>query len=153
MFGIDEEVDPALTANHLGDLIVSALGVRGDAQALARDRGVTAARQRAALDGIAKRAGDKELDPACIAEALGVSVRYLHRLLEPTGRSFSEHLLQSRLDRAAGMLRDPRCSHLQIATIASEAGFSNISHFNRAFRHAFGDTPNGVRVRARRAAM
>jgi AraC-like DNA-binding protein len=153
LFGIDEDVDPILTANHLGDLIVSAAGVCGDAQALARERGVTAARQGAVLDGIAKRAGEKSLDPACIAAGLGVSVRYLHRLLEPTGRSFSEHLLQSRLDRAAGMLRDPGRSHLQIATIASEAGFSNISHFNRAFRHAFGDTPNGVRVRARRAAI
>ena len=47
------------------------------------------------------------LDPAAFAARMGLSVRYLHRLLEPTGRSFAEHLLAKRLERAAGMLRDP----------------------------------------------
>jgi transcriptional regulator GlxA family with amidase domain len=77
-------------------------------------------------------------------------VRYLHRLLEPTGRSFSEHLLAHRLERAAAMLRDPRFSRVKISDVAEKAGFSSISNFNRSFRHAFGDTPFGMRVRARR---
>jgi AraC-like DNA-binding protein len=29
-----------------------------------------------------------------------------------------------------------------------EAGFSDISHFNRLFRARFGDTPGGVRAQA-----
>jgi transcriptional regulator GlxA family with amidase domain len=80
-----------------------------------------------------------------------MSVRYLHRLLEPTGRSFAGHLLAQRLDHAAAMLRDPACAPLTIGAIAARAGFADISHFNRSFRRAFGDTPFGVRVRAARA--
>jgi transcriptional regulator GlxA family with amidase domain len=33
--------------------------------------------------------------------------------------------------------------------IGIEAGFSDISHFNRLFRWRFGDTPKGVRAHAR----
>ena len=88
--------------------------------------------------------------PASFAARLGVSVRYLHRLLEPTGRSFSEHLIGCRLDRAAAMLRDPAC-RLKIGDIACQAGFSDISHFNRSFRRTFGDTPFGMRVRSTRS--
>jgi transcriptional regulator GlxA family with amidase domain len=79
-----------------------------------------------------------------------MSVRYVHRLLEPTGRSFADHLLSHRLRLAANMLRDPRFAHLKIAMVATDAGFSDISHFNRTFLRAFGDTPYGVRVRSAR---
>jgi transcriptional regulator GlxA family with amidase domain len=48
------------------------------------------------------------------------------------------------------MLRDPHFTHLKIAAVATDAGFSDISHFNRTFLRAFGDTPYGVRVRAAR---
>ena len=81
-----------------------------------------------------------------------MSPRYLHRLLEPTGRSFAQHLLQSRLDRAAAILRNPDCARFNIGEIAVQAGFSDISHFNRSFRRTFGDTPYDVRVRAARAS-
>ena len=153
LFALDQDCDPVLAATHLGDLVVSALGVRGEVQMLARERGVTAARQHAILDHIAKHAGDAGLDPAHAAQRLGMSVRYLHRLLEPTGRSFAEHLLNRRLERTAGMLCEPGFADLRIAEIAAKAGFADISHFNRSFRRAFGDTPYGMRVRtARRAA-
>jgi len=150
LFTLDQGYDRALAAMHIGDLVASALGVTGEAQAMVRDRGVGAARQCAVLDHIAKHAAEPELDPARVAQRLGLSVRYLHRLLEPTGRSFSEHLLGQRLERAAAMLRDPRFARVKIATIAAQAGFADISHFNRSFRHAFGDTPLGMRVRTAR---
>jgi AraC-like DNA-binding protein len=150
LFSLEQEYDATLASTHIGDLVLSMLGVRGDVQALVRERGVMAARQHAALDSIAKHSAEPGLDPARVAQQLGVSVRYLHRLLEPTGRSFSEHLLEARLDRAAEMLRDPNRAHLRIAEIAAKAGFADISHFNRSFRRAFGDTPYGMRVRTAR---
>jgi AraC-like DNA-binding protein len=150
LFSLGQDCDLTLAALHIRDLALYALGVRGDTQALVRERGVHAARQSAVLGAIAARAGEPGLDPAGVAAQLGLSVRYLHRLLEPTGRSFAQHLLERRLERAATMLRDPGCGHFRIAEIASSAGFSDISHFNRSFRHAFGDTPYGMRVRAAR---
>jgi AraC-like DNA-binding protein len=151
LFSLECDYDLALAALHIRDLALHALGVRGDTQALVRERGVRAARQSAVLDAIVTRASEPDLDPATVAAQLGMSPRYLHRLLEPTGRSFAQHLLQCRLDRAAAILRNPDCARFKIGEIAAQAGFSDISHFNRSFRRKFGDTPYGVRVRAARA--
>lgn len=152
LFALEKDCDLTLATLHVRDLVLYALGVRGDAQALVRERGVQAARQSAVVDAIALRAGEPDLDPASVAARLGMSLRYLHKLLEPTGRSFAQHLLRQRLDRAVEMLRHQECAHLKIAEVAARSGFRDISHFNRSFRHAFGDTPYGVRVRAARAS-
>ena len=77
-----------------------------------------------------------------------MSVRYLHRMLEPTGRTFSEHLLAFRLAHAEAMLRDRSLSRLRIGQIAAGSGFSDISHFNRSFRQAFSETPREFRARS-----
>jgi AraC-like DNA-binding protein len=134
-----------------GNFPSSAPGVPGDVQAPAWQRGVRTARQSLVLDAIRRRAGEQGLDPAGVAKHLGMSVRYLHQLLESTGRTFSQHLIEQRLERARAELCKPDCG-LKIADIAFACGFSDISHFNRRFRHAFGDTPYGVRVRAARAS-
>src|SRR5712691_6345074 len=102
------------------------------------------------LDAIAQSAGDPDLAPAQVAGALGMSVRYLHRLLEDSGRTFSEHLLERRLDRAHRLLRDPRLAYRKISEIALEAGFADLSHFNRSFRRRFGETPSQARAMAAR---
>jgi AraC-like DNA-binding protein len=39
----------------------------------------------------------------------------------------------------------------RICDIALQAGFSDISHFNRLFRARFGDTPKDARARAHNA--
>ena len=150
LFSLQQEWDLALVTLHIRDLALSALGVRGEVQALVRERGVQAARQAAALAAIHARACEPGLDAEFIAGQVGLSVRYLHRLLESTGRTFAEHLLDRRLEVAVAMLRDSGSAHLKISEIASRAGFSDISHFNRSFRRRFGDTPHGVRVRAAR---
>lgn len=146
LFALGQACEPAMAARHIGDLALNALGVSSDGQAVVRDRGVRAARLRTVLARLAADAAEPQLDPTSFAARLGFSARYLHRLLEPTGRSFSEHLIGCRLDRAAIMLRDPTC-RLKIADIARKAGFSDISHFNRSFRRTFGDTPFGLRTR------
>jgi AraC-like DNA-binding protein len=102
------------------------------------------------LERLAREATEPGLDPVRFAERMGLSVRYLHRLLEPTGQSFSEHLLTFRLRHAAEMLRDPGSATLRITDIAARSGFSDLSHFSRSFRKAHGDTPHGWRVRAAR---
>ena len=153
LFSVERDCDLALATLHISDLALYALGVRGETQAMVRERGVQAARQSAVLATIAARAAEAGLCAAEVAGQAGISERYLHRLLEPTGRSFAQHLLAHRLERAANLLREPGCSHLRVAEIAARAGFADISHFNRGFRRHFGDTPHGVRVRARQKAQ
>ena len=77
-----------------------------------RERGVNAARQSAVLAAIDRRANEPGLDPARVAANLGMSVRYLHKLLEPTGRSFAQHLI----DTPAGVTRLP-CYAIRAACI------------------------------------
>lgn len=150
LFGLGEIAEPELAGVHVADLVASALGARKEAQGLIEERSVRAARLRAVLDEITRRAGEPLLDPARVAETLGVSVRYLHRLLEDSGKTFSEHVLERRLDRAHRLLRDPRLAHLKISEVALESGFSDLSHFNRSMRRRFGETPSAVRAAARR---
>lgn len=150
LFALEEIDEPALAGVHIADLVASVIGARCEAQALIDERGVRAARLRAVLDAIAGHAGDIELDPAGLAERLGLSVRYLHLLLEDTGKTFSEHLLERRLERAHRLLRDPRLGNSKISSISQQAGFADLSHFNRSFRRRFGETPSAARAAASR---
>lgn len=58
------------------------------------------------------------------------------------GRSPGEYLRECRLERAAALLRDRKRPLLDIA---ATAGFSDQSHFSRAFRQHFGCTPTDYR--------
>src|SRR5215211_1254719 len=72
------------------------------------------------------------------AAHLGVTPRYVHMLFATEAASFSEFVLAQRLVRAHQMLTDPRCIGRPISAIAFDAGFSDLSHFNRTFRRRFG---------------
>jgi AraC-like DNA-binding protein len=133
---------------HLVDLIILALGGEGEAGNLARRRGMRAARLTAILRLVERRSGDPALSAAAIATALGVTPRYVHLLLEETGRSFTHHLLEKRLENAAALLRDPRWAARRIGDVALEAGFTDLSHFSRSFRRRYGVTPSDVREAA-----
>lgn len=43
------------------------------------------------------------------------------------------------------MLCSPTSQHLTVSSIAYEAGFGDLSHFNRCFRRHYGLTPREVR--------
>lgn len=137
-----------LFANQLVDLAALAVGVEGDARSEAEQRGGRAARRSAILRAIATRSNDPGLNAVAIAALLGVTPRYVHLLLEETGKSFTHHLLEQRLEKAAGLLRDPRWRERRIADVAIEAGFSDLSYFSRAFRRRYGATPSDVREAA-----
>lgn len=130
---------------HLIDLVALAIGAEGEAREIAEQRGARAARLAAIQRMISQQFGNPGLNAATIALQLGVTPRYVHLLLEATGRSFTQHLLDQRLEQAVALLRDPRRQDRKITDIAQETGFTDLSHFNRAFRRRFGDTPSGVR--------
>jgi AraC-like DNA-binding protein len=131
---------------HLLDLVAATLGPTAEAANMVADRGVKAARLHAILAEVARRFSDPNFDLDSAAGALGLSRRYVQKLLEGTGRSFTEHLAGRRLERASAMLTDPRHPHLAIIDIAFAVGFGDVSHFNRMFRRRFGETPSAVRA-------
>jgi AraC-like DNA-binding protein len=103
-------------------------------------------RRDTVLHAIESRSNDPDLSAAAVAGLLGITPRYVHLLLEETGRSFSRHVLERRLETAALLLRDERWRLRKIAEIAAEAGFTDVSYFNRAFRRHFGTTPSTIRA-------
>jgi AraC-like DNA-binding protein len=137
-----------LYGEHIIDLAALALGAEGQGRVVAEERGVRAARQSAVLREIECRSGDPGLSPAAVAASLGVTARYVHLLLEETGKSFTHHVLARRLEKAAALLRDPRWRHRKIADIAAQSGFTDLSYFNRAVRRHFGATPSDLRTGA-----
>jgi AraC-like DNA-binding protein len=135
-----------LFGNHLVDLV--ALALAGEDEALEDRDGIRAARVAAILQAIATQASDRGLNAASVAAQLGITPRYVHVLLEQSGQTFTQHVLQKRLEMAAALLSDDAGQERKVADIALAVGFADLSHFNRAFRRHFGDTPSGVRASA-----
>lgn len=149
LFALETIADPALAGIHVADLLAGAIA-RGEADAgRAAGGGFRGARLRSLLDLIARHAGDPDLSPPTVAARLGVSARYVHKLMKNAGLTFSEYLLDRRMERVLRLLRDPRLDHRRIGELALEAGFSDLSHFNRCFRRRFGATPSQIRGGAR----
>jgi AraC-like DNA-binding protein len=136
---------PRLYGDHMIDLIALALGAEGDAREFAERRSIRKVRRAAILREVEVSFADPALDPDVVAIRLGVTVRWVHALLEETGRSFTEHLLERRLARATELLRDPQLPERKIADIAFQVGFTDLSHFNRMFRRKYGMTPTELR--------
>lgn len=127
------------------DLVGLTTGAKGDNAELAGMRGLRAARLQSVLERIRAGFSDPNLSGQVVAQQLGLSVRYVHDLLQETGIGFSERVLTLRLNKARNLLTDPRFRASRIGEIAHEAGFSDISHFNRSFRRQFGCTPGSAR--------
>lgn len=103
-------------------------------------------RRLALLNHIDEHYGDANMSAATAAGRLGISERYLHRLLEESGSSFRQTVMRRRLDQVRRLLLDPGQAHRSIADIAFSCGFGDLSGFNRAFKAAFSITPRALRL-------
>jgi AraC-like DNA-binding protein len=139
-----------LIVNHVYDLVAASIGATREAMEIATGRGIRAARLAAIRADVLGRLGHSDLSADGVATRHGISARYLRKLFEEQGSSFSSFVLGERLTRVRRMLVDRRYAHLNIAQIAHEKGFGDVSYFNRAFRRRFGATPSDVRENARR---
>lgn len=129
----------------LCDLVVAAF--QPSAQPDLRQSGVRQARLAAAQQLISKSLADPDFGIGRVAERLGVSRRYVHKLFESTGRTFSETLVYARLDASYRALSDVRQSGRTIADIAFGCGFNDLSWFYRCYRERWSETPGDTRVR------
>jgi AraC-like DNA-binding protein len=131
-------------AAHVHDFAALALGANRDTQQNALSA-VAAAHLAAALARIAESFVEPGLTVEVVARRQGISRRYLQRLLEESGMSFTARVNELRLQKAFALLTNEQHRKRRISDIALVAGFSDISHFNRLFRARFGDTPRGLR--------
>jgi AraC-like DNA-binding protein len=134
-----------IAVTHVYDLAAVTLGTTADGAELARNRGVRAARLEAIKADITAHVDDGNLSIAAVAARHGVKLRYLQKLFEADGTSFSEFVVGQRLANAYRMLTNPLHSHRAISNLAYDVGFNDLSYFNRAFRRRYGSTPSEVR--------
>ncbi|HET7716933.1 MAG TPA: helix-turn-helix domain-containing protein [Bauldia sp.] len=146
--GIEDQAIRQSVATHLHELLALAVGAAPDSEAAAIGRGMRAARLHAIKKDIAENLNQASLSVAEIARRHACTPRFVQRLFEAEGTTLTEYVLDQRLARAHRLLTDPRRAGEKIGAIALDAGFSDLSYFNRAFRRRFGDTPSGVRAEA-----
>ncbi|WP_244111639.1 helix-turn-helix domain-containing protein [Burkholderia cepacia] len=96
-------------------------------------------------DYILQHLHEDNLTPMRIAVANGVSLRYLYMLFQRNEMTVSNYILESRLHACRRALTDPSYDRFQIGEIAFRWGFNSTSHFCRAFKGKFGQSPGDAR--------
>src|ERR1700724_2706975 len=76
------------------------------------------ARLEAAKRYIDQHLADPSLTPASTAAAIGISVRHLHLLFEPTGTRFAQYVARRRLVQCRAALASPTGARRSVADIA-----------------------------------
>lgn len=85
---------------------------------------------------------DPDLDGQKVAAIVGITVRYANALLSEQDCSLHRLILSRRLSRCRFALEDPNQLHRTIAEVAQEWGFSDMTHFGRCFKAAYGVSPS-----------
>jgi AraC-like DNA-binding protein len=134
-----------ISVRHIQDLLALTIGPTADFADTARTRGLRAARLKLAKSFIVAHSSRRDLSVSAVATSLSVTPRYVQRLFEADGTTFSEFLTGQRLARARRLLCEPSSSPTAISTIAYDVGFGDLSYFNRCFRRQYGVTPREVR--------
>jgi AraC-like DNA-binding protein len=140
--GQDEDLalPPSVVAEQFAGLLALAVGPEAHAlspsdKLLNRIRGT-----------IRDRCAEPGLTPTSVADAHGISKRYLHYLFAQKSITFRSELIRMRLDAAHRLLSDKRFSALTIGEVALRCGFLEPSHFTRRFRKAYGAGPTEFRT-------
>jgi len=107
--------------------------------------GRTDALRREVLHCISTHLADTDMNVDSVAIACDISSRYLHLLMKHTGRTFSQYVLEQRLEQCRKALLNYDASTCSITHIAFSWGFNDMSHFSRVFRHRFGVPPREYR--------
>ena len=129
-------------ARHVVDLITHAPDILEERPA---ERAAQPVLLSMMLDHIDRHADDPDLGAATLALKFRCSQRYVHKLFSSTGRSVGEHVNAQRIVVCTRNLLDQAHRRATIAEIAFNAGFRDISHFNRLFRRSNGLAPREFR--------
>lgn len=131
-------------ADMLTDNLCNLLALSTAPQASCDD-GIVATQIEAIMAYCQARLGDADINPRAVAARFGISPRTLHLRFEETGLSFGRWLLERRLLACHNALSDAAQRDRTISDIAFAFGFGDLSHFSKAFRARFGNTPRDVR--------
>ncbi|QKV93079.1 helix-turn-helix domain-containing protein [Streptomyces sp. NA02950] len=97
---------------------------------------------------IEHRLADPELSPDTIAEAHGISRRYLFKLFAAEGTTVAGWIRTRRLEHCARDLANSDAADQPIGMVATRWGLLDHRHFSRVFKSVYGETPREFRRRA-----
>jgi AraC family transcriptional activator of tynA and feaB len=141
-----------MVGNHALDLIAISLAktMEGDRPRLSSAKALVQLNVRAVIEA---RLTDPALDAQTVADAAGISVRYANAALADDDMSIMRLIQARRLARCRYALDDPTQAHRTVSEIAYGWGFSDMTHFGRRFKKAYGILPSdyqdACRLRAR----
>jgi AraC-like DNA-binding protein len=124
---------------NLSGLVALACGTSEEGRWSGREA-LRTTRLEAAKRYIDQHLAEPGVTPGSTAAALGISLRHLHLLFEPTGISFAQYVTQRRLLQCRAALSGPMGVARSVSDIAFGWGFY------RAFRREFGMAPGELRV-------
>jgi hypothetical protein len=107
-----------LFVRHVQDLMALALGATRDGAEMAKAGGLRAAKLNAIKQDIATNLDQPGLSVATLAARHGCTPRFIQRLFETDGTTFTDHVLEQRLARAHRVLTDTRRVDDKISVVA-----------------------------------
>jgi AraC-like DNA-binding protein len=147
------QIEPS-TEEFVGNLVLDLVGfsiARTMAEArvsVSSQKAFVLSRIRAVIEA---RLADPSLGARAVADAAGTSVRYANNLLAQQDTSIKRLMLERRLSRCRSSLQDPNQIQRTVSEIAYGWGFSDMTHFGRRFKEAYGILPSAYRILASRA--
>jgi acetamidase/formamidase/AraC-like DNA-binding protein len=129
----------------LSELMVASLAGNPGRTEGGRPTGMQAAMLNRLCQRLESHLADPELSLAQIAKEEGLSPRYLQKLFQSSGDSFTAYIRNRRLERCRIDLQNPQLSNMSISEVAFRWGFNDAGHFSRAFKDQFGVTPREFR--------
>jgi AraC-like DNA-binding protein len=138
--GRTASITAEMVGNHVLDLIgLSIARTIGSATVrLSNPKALLLGQIRSVVEA---RLTDPDLDGQKVADIVGISVRYANALLAKQDSSLHRFILSRRLSRCRAAFEDPNQIYRTIAETAQGWGFSDMTHFGRCFKAAYGVSP------------
>jgi AraC-like DNA-binding protein len=136
----DEHIRPIEVA--LSEFVISSLA---ESSAMSCFDAAGASNFHRISQAIELQLGDGDLSLHQIADQQHVSARYIQKLFQQAGLSFSHYLRQRRLEHCHADLGSAAHRNLSISDICFRWGFNDAAHFSRSFRADYGMTPRAFR--------
>jgi AraC-like DNA-binding protein len=131
------------SARLLGELVLLATG--GPVDVISNERSVRASNLARAKRIMRQRLSDSTLSLADVAQQMGLTLNYLHKLFRDDGRTMWEYLKAERLQRARELLDLASVRNVTITDVSLQCGFADTAHFSKSFKRVFGVSPREAR--------
>jgi AraC family transcriptional regulator, positive regulator of tynA and feaB len=143
-------ISEEMVGNHALDLLAVSLArtMEADRPRVSSAKALVLSNIRSVIEA---RLTDPSLGAQAVADAVGVSVRYANAVLADHDTSIMRLIQERRLARCRYALEDRNQAHRSVSEIAYGWGFSDMTHFGRRFKKAYGILPSEYHTIARRA--